>query len=408
MGAETTQLERSDVHGNRKIGASFVLFLFGMFGVATIAWLEAESGLQIANAPTLSSRVGVVAATLFCLSSVVCLHRITKNSKKIAFLTALGLTAPAAFWSWRTLATRAMLPTAVLTVLLVVWLVLGVVLLIRGFRRDDWFESFSGLGSLALAATALMDRSWFGGTAASVGVSLLASVSGMACLFGMLVDLELTMETINRNLIKVRSELRHSTQRSDDLMHDLRGGLLSIEAATEIAPGQGSSLLKTEIARLRLLTRRENEQAEHFDLVVPIRDLVNIHRSAGIEIDLRSPKQAVVSGSKSQVLSIVQNLIENAARHGEGMICLIIDSDDQGLRVGVSDEGPGLIGVDKQTIFRRGVTTSRSGHGVGLHVSQRLAKANDADLYYEEDSEGRSRFVLEFVSVRSNQPALAS
>ena len=402
------RVRETDSEGDKAVGLAFMMFLLSLFAAGFLITLESTRNLVLNEGQTLSSRLGVAATTLFCLSGAACLYRIVKTRSRIAIATALVLAIPGAAWCWVVLVTHASPSASITSILVLLWSILAVVLLVRGFHRNDWFETFSGLGALGIANAALIDESWFDGTSQSLGLSLLASVSGMVCLFGMLVDLELTLADISRSLTKVRFDLVSTKQQTDDLMHDLRGGLLSIEAATPDTPGEGGGLLKAEIARLRVLTRRDHEDPVSFDLVRPIEDLVNVRRSAGIEIDLRTPDRAVVSGCESQVLSIVQNLVENAERHGDGTISLQIEDDPRGLRIEVADTGPGLIGVDGQSIFNRGVTTNRTGLGIGLHVSRRLAKANGAELYYEADGSGHPRFVLAFSALASTRPAFAS
>jgi signal transduction histidine kinase len=80
----------------------------------------------------------------------------------------------------------------------------------------------------------------------------------------------------------------------------------------------------------------------------------------------------------SEVLDV---LLGNAERHGEGAVTVTLRSRDGWLTVDVADEGEGF--DDPEGAFERRAGDGR-GHGIGLALARSLAHAEDGRLTVAE------------------------
>ena len=86
-----------------------------------------------------------------------------------------------------------------------------------------------------------------------------------------------------------------------------------------------------------------------------------------------------------RVRTILTNLISNALRHGEPPVRIVVEADDDAVRVRVSDDGPGIPAQDRDRVFERFVALDPSrrrteGSGLGLAIARDNARALGGDL----------------------------
>ncbi|MCP4225486.1 MAG: HAMP domain-containing histidine kinase, partial [Actinomycetia bacterium] len=189
--------------------------------------------------------------------------------------------------------------------------------------------------------------------------------------------------------------------RVEDLLHDLRSGLLAIEAAIGSFDGDLAAPLQAEAARLRRLTLTGARTINTFDLADRLGNLVATRQAAGGDISLQSPESAMAWGEESEVLAIVDNLLSNAERHGNsGPIVVDLAEGEHLTQVSVSSPGQ-LPAGDPEAIFGRGVSTHPAGQGLGLARARMLAGVNGAELRVRPAVAGQTTFVL---TLRSHPP----
>lgn len=367
---------------------------FSALGFAALlaALSELAGGMPLLHGA--GHNLGFVAATVLVVAGLALLLRSQAN---LALrLTGFFLGGPAAVWAIFSVALDFGVPLVLQVVLVLSSITGSVVLLGQGLAGEHWVRSFVGLGLLGLTASMAVVMAVPPDTHVPFFLSLTLVISSSACLYGALVDVELEATRSARALEHVHHQLELTERETRDLLHDLRSGLLSVEAASILAFGDGSGLLQAEIARLRLLTARNEDHPIAFDLVAPLRGMSDVRRSTGTEIDLRAPEQATVTGCPSQVMSILQNLIDNAQRHGEGGIRVSVEERDGALAVAVADEGTAVTEAAVERFFERGCTTHPEGSGIGLDAARRLARANNAELSFERTAQGTTSFVLSF------------
>jgi signal transduction histidine kinase len=90
-----------------------------------------------------------------------------------------------------------------------------------------------------------------------------------------------------------------------------------------------------------------------------------------IEIDKRYIKQAM--------LNLIKNAIESIPDSG-GLLTISTESDDQYVKIHVSDNGPGIQESDKARIFEPYFTTKVKGSGLGLTLVFKIVREHSGDI----------------------------
>lgn len=192
---------------------------------------------------------------------------------------------------------------------------------------------------------------------------------------------------------------------SADVSHQLKtpltGLLLGLEAALErpdadlrtaiqTAVGRGENLQRT-IEDLLLLTR-EGTAARREPLNVETLLAELEERWAGplaerLEV-LRSPALPEVRAAAGAVRQILDVLVDNAAKHGQGKITVRAAELGNGVGIEVDDEGRGIADGDVDKIFERraGSDGLVDGHGIGLALARSLAEAEGGRLVLRRPS----------------------
>ncbi len=105
---------------------------------------------------------------------------------------------------------------------------------------------------------------------------------------------------------------------------------------------------------------------------------------------------ATVHGDRGHIERVVQNLVDNAIRHGQGAVTVTVDGDGERVVVRVADDGTGVADDMVDKIFDRFAQGSRHGtSGLGLYVARGIARAHGGDLRLDESYGPGACFELE-------------
>jgi two-component system OmpR family sensor kinase len=118
--------------------------------------------------------------------------------------------------------------------------------------------------------------------------------------------------------------------------------------------------------------------------VLPVlRQHVVLRRSAGMDIRLDAELGLFVHGSPSSLAQVLTNVLTNCAKHAPGSPVRIQASRaGDTIRIRVSDFGAGIEQGTEQAVLERGVRGAHSnGHGLGLHICQRLLLADGGRIF---------------------------
>ena len=190
---------------------------------------------------------------------------------------------------------------------------------------------------------------------------------------------------------------------SADVAHEFKTPLTSIRGAAELlAEGAHADpaararfldniLLDTErldrlVSRLLVLSRIE-ASADQMTLVDlrSLLDKVQQRASRRGQVDLRyASKYSWVRGREADLETAIGNLVENAQRYSPADRPVTITCGDweDGVRISVQDEGPGIPEGRRTKIFARFYTTDadHGGTGLGLAIVDSVAKAHGGQV----------------------------
>lgn len=92
---------------------------------------------------------------------------------------------------------------------------------------------------------------------------------------------------------------------------------------------------------------------------------------------------------------VVDNLLENALRHGDGLVSITVRLDPDGVVVTVTDQGRGVPEGQAHRVFGRfWKGQERGGSGLGLYVVRGVVEAHGGRVALVPPPEGGARFVV--------------
>ena len=278
--------------------------------------------------------------------------------------------------------------------------VVGIVIVLVGWVQRSAMLSRIGLGATVLLLVPLRGEGPPDGPIAEVGLT-----QSSAHLFGILIVLITLFQTVRRVLGVVDStqaeqeeELRlaqlglsHAAERD----HELRNGLAGLAGAANVFKtrplGADTRVLSTAVAaeldRLNVLLAGSNASAATdngaYAVLPMLRQHVVLRRSAGVDIRLDAELGLFAHGSPSSLAQVLTNLLTNCAKHASGSPVRIQASrTGDTIRIRVSDFGAGIERGIERAVLERGVRGAHSnGHGLGLHICQRLLQADGGRVF---------------------------
>lgn len=166
------------------------------------------------------------------------------------------------------------------------------------------------------------------------------------------------------------------------------------------------------IENVRKFIRRHEDRSETLDVndvILDVRDLMEADaHAAGVPIRLKladglSPVRADAIQLQQVLLNLTRNAVD-AMRDGpdrkRGIIVATESAANGGVRVSVTDHGPGVSKSLAGNIFHPFVTTKSNGLGVGLAISRTIVQAFGGTLDYEDNPEGGAVFRVELPAAR--------
>jgi signal transduction histidine kinase len=117
------------------------------------------------------------------------------------------------------------------------------------------------------------------------------------------------------------------------------------------------------------------------------RAMARLHRH--VTVDLAGVKDAVVRVEHQDLEEMVGNLIENAAKYGQGRVFVEVQRDGDFVDILVEDDGPGITEEDAKKLFARGarLDTGKPGTGLGLAIVRDVVEIYGGTITLEESED---------------------
>lgn len=240
---------------------------------------------------------------------------------------------------------------------------------------------------------------------------------------------------INHMLDRIATLMEELRMLTDSLAHDLRSPVSRLRSAADAAVSasdekerdfllgnviaQADSLMRVlttvlEIGRSESMTARS--QFTRFDPDELGRELVEMYEPVAEEQDVTltfdgSAVWPEIVGHRQLLAQALSNLIENSLAYGAsgGQIHVFIAADEEVIRLGVADRGPGIPAERREEARRRfgrlDPSRSRQGAGLGLALVQAIAHLHDGQLVLRDNRPGLS---AELELPRPRRPEVAA
>jgi PAS domain S-box-containing protein len=226
------------------------------------------------------------------------------------------------------------------------------------------------------------------------------------------------------------AERRLEDEKSDlvtTISHELRTPIAAVYGAAEtllrrneqLTPEQTRQLLEMiaeQSARLGqiteevLLTRSlDLEEVEVGQGVIDVAQVVRAavdamvvsFPEAPVEVEL-DPDVGAGAGDSDRVQQVLVHLLDNALKYGgDKPVTLRAERAQDGVRISVTDSGPGILPADRERIFEKffradpQLRHAPSGTGLGLYISRELARRMGGTLRVSSIPGAGTTFVLE-------------
>ena len=207
------------------------------------------------------------------------------------------------------------------------------------------------------------------------------------------------------------------------VVHELRAPLTVMRGQTQLArryigqdPARERGAIDSALAQMdrmgRLIAELLNESrlssnalslnVVAFDLVGTVVAAASRHQYAeSTRITFERPSShVIVRGDPERIAEILDNLLDNAIKYSPAEAPIGISLTVQGsqAQVRVEDHGVGVPPPERSMLFtpfyRTSTTSDVAGTGLGLHISQQLAKRHGGRLWLEASSPAGSVFAL--------------
>jgi len=214
-------------------------------------------------------------------------------------------------------------------------------------------------------------------------------------------EIEPLTEELNALLAHNEVQAEEARRHAGNLAHALKTPLTVItNAATARSPDLADTVCREattmrrqvdhHLARARAIGRRSSAQARA--QVWPALEAVEravTRLYENVTVDLAGDKQASVRVERQDLDEMLGNLIENAAKYGNGRVFVTARTTPECVEIEVEDDGPGIPEAERLSIFDRGarLDTGKPGTGLGLAIVRDVARIYLGSVHLEESED---------------------
>jgi signal transduction histidine kinase len=277
--------------------------------------------------------------------------------------------------------------------------------------RDRWVVFATSLASVDEDVQALEREMLVGLPALAVALALLVWV------------------VVGRTLRPVAAAVEREERLVADVNHELRSPLAGLRVLLETEPSDPQQIHLSRIEALaavgrletitdQLLALMRHDQADAYvpghpvDLDEVVLDRVaTLAPRSPVPIDARGVGAGQVVGREDDLVSLVENLLTNAARHARAAVRVTVTEEAGAVELAVDDDGPGIAPEHRDRIFERFTrldearSRDHGGTGLGLAIVRAVAEAHGGSVTVDDSELGGVRFT---VRLPASTPAAAA
>jgi signal transduction histidine kinase len=239
-------------------------------------------------------------------------------------------------------------------------------------------------------------------------------------------DLATLADSFNEMAVALEERVQRDARFASNVSHELRSPLMTLAASIEVLQNQRDDmpvraraaldLMVADIERFQQLVEdlleisRFDAGVMHLDLEeVRVDELVMQAVANSTDVDVPVDIDAglagvVVKADKRRLSRVIANLLDNAAKYGDGATRVELRKHGDAVLIAVEDDGPGVPAEDREAIFFRFNRGTSAGHrrgidgvGLGLSLVAEHIRLHGGSVWVEDraDAEQGARFVIE-------------
>lgn len=232
------------------------------------------------------------------------------------------------------------------------------------------------------------------------------------------------VDDMNALLDRERRNIERARERAGDLAHGFKTPLAVLSAVSRDLQRDGRAEaaceIDTQIDMMGRHVQRELALARTIGsagvgrAMIEVRPILDRVTSAlqriAADRDLRwevtADDAAVFPGDENDLLEIVGNLAENAAKWAKSTVTIRAAAEGQTLRLSVADDGPGIPAGAEEDALRRGrrLDETAGGSGLGLSIVTKLVEAHGGTIKLARAAIGglEIRLTIPFAAAQSS------
>ncbi len=226
-------------------------------------------------------------------------------------------------------------------------------------------------------------------------------------------DLHLTNQALETANLQMRAMNQAKSEFFTDISHELRTPLTAIKGAVDLLTRKAVCSETNYIDIIRKNTehltrtimdfldyskiefgRLELDLADHAMGGI-VREVIAaqtvMSQKKAIQIHLHEKEEMTVAMDRYRIYQVISNLVANALKFSpsNGLVEIAIIRNPTGVRVGVSDQGPGIALKYRERVFQKyfqvpGPSTQKNGgSGIGLAICKGLVEAHGGRIWVE-------------------------
>lgn len=204
------------------------------------------------------------------------------------------------------------------------------------------------------------------------------------------------LESMRRDFVanlshELKTPLGGMAALSDSMVGETDHSVINRLADRVASEAQRMSSVIDDLLDLSRIESRADLQFEEVDMSTIVNEAVSLQRlnseKAGIEIRTDVPRLKPIRVDRTQMLSAVSNLIENAIKYSErGAVVTVTLRNGDAVTVQVADEGIGIAQDDLERVFERFYRVDRArsratgGTGLGLAIAKHAVENNGGSI----------------------------
>lgn len=242
-------------------------------------------------------------------------------------------------------------------------------------------------------------------------------------------DLGPIVAAFNETAADLQARVERDARFASDVSHELRSPVTTMAAAMEVlyrrrdemspAARRAVDLIDGDLRRFRRLVEDLLEisridqgaprlSAESLDLADLAAAAVARSHPGAVRLEVSGPCPVV--GDRRRLEQVVTNLVENADRHGQGVVRVGVLRSGATVRLEVDDAGPGVPPVDRGRIFERFARVpgrdrqvDEGGSGLGLALVAEHVRLHGGRVEAVDRPGGGARFVVELAVAQEDR-----